>query len=108
MCQVTQEIVCVVMELQNIIVILKISKLQQQVAGSYPLEIESGDVQSIFKSLSEAIANLFNVIDNGDSAKINFAKLVLSIKITMPGLGPVSPLFNSQLKSLREYWVQRY
>ena len=106
MYQVTQEIVCVVMELQNIIVIFKISKLQQQVASSYPLD--DGDVQSIFKSLSEAIADLFNVIDNGDSAKINFAKLVLSIKNTMPGLGPVSPLFNSQLKSLRENWVQRY
>ena len=106
MYQVTQEIVCVVMELQNIIVIFKISKLQQQVASSYPLD--DGDVQSIFKSLSEAIADLFNVIDNGDSAKINFAKLVLSIKNTMPGLGPVSPLFNSQLKSLKENWVQRY
>ena len=94
------------MELQNIIVIFKISKLQQQVASSYPLD--DGDVQSIFKSLSEAIADLFNVIDNGDSAKINFAKLVLSIKNTMPGLGLVSPLFNSQLKSLRENWVQRY
>ena len=94
------------MELQNIIVIFKISKLQQQVASSYPLD--DGDVQSIFKSLSEAIADLFNVIDNVDSAKINFAKLVLSIKNTMPGLGPVSPLFNSQLKSLRENWVQRY
>ena len=94
------------MELQNIIVIFKISKLQQQVASSYPLD--DGDVQSIFKSLSEAIADLFNVIDNSDSAKINFAKLVLSIKNTMPGLGPVSPLFNSQLKSLRENWVQRY
>ena len=34
---VTQEIVCMVMELRNITVIFKISKLQQEVAGHYRL-----------------------------------------------------------------------
>ena len=65
-------------------------------------EIVSGDGQSIFELFSEALAYLCGAIDNGDSTEINFAKLVSSIKNTMSDLGPVNPLFNSQLKSLRE------
>ena len=65
-------------------------------------EIISGDGQSIFELFSEALADLCGVIDNGDSTEINFVKLVSSIKNTMSDLGPVNPLFNGQLKSLRE------
>ena len=75
---------------------------------SYGLsEIVSGNAQSIFESFSEAIADLCDVIDNGDSTEINFAKLAPSINNTMSDLGTVNPLFNSQSKFLRENLVSK-
>ena len=71
------------------------------------MEIVIGDAQSVFESCSEAIANLCDVIDNGDSTEINFAKLVSSIKNTMSDLGPLNPLFNSHLKLLRENLIPK-
>ena len=71
------------------------------------MEIISGDAQSIFESFSETIGDLCDVIDNGDSTEINFAKLVSSIKNTMSDLGPLNPLFNSHLKLLRENLIPK-
>ena len=70
-------------------------------------EILSGTAQSIFESFSEGIADLCDVMDNGDSTEINFAKLVSSIKNAISNLGPVTALFNSQLKPLRETLIPK-
>lgn len=54
-----------------------------------------------------SLLKFVDVIDNGGSATINFAELVSTIKNIVSDLGPVNPLLNSQLKSLREYLIQK-
>lgn len=54
-----------------------------------------------------SLLKFVDVIDNGGSATINFAELVSAIKNIVSDLGPVNPLLNSQLKSLREYLIQK-
>ena len=52
-----------------------------------------------------SLLKFVDVIDNGGSATINFAELVSTIQNIVSDLGPVNPLLNSQLKSLREYLI---
>lgn len=54
-----------------------------------------------------SLLKFVDVIDHGGSATINVAELVSTIKNIVSDLGPVNPLLNSQLKSLREYLIEK-
>ena len=54
-----------------------------------------------YSVFSETLDDICDVMCNKDKEH-NFANLVGSIKNTMSDLGPVNPLFNRQLQSLRE------
>ena len=64
-------------------------------------EIVGGDAASTLQCFTETIDELCDVITDSDKDE-TFAKLITSIKNTMSDLGPVNPLFNKLLKSLRE------
>ena len=64
-------------------------------------EISGGDAASTLQCFNEAVDDLCDTI-TPKSTEYDFAKLVTSIKSTMSDLGPVNPVFNCQLKALRE------
>ena len=65
-------------------------------------EVAGGDAVTVLKSFTDTVDDLCDVLGDKKGKVENYAKFITSIKTTMSDLGPVNPLFNSQLKSLRE------
>ncbi|XP_057300254.1 uncharacterized protein LOC130630693 [Hydractinia symbiolongicarpus] len=64
-------------------------------------EVAGGDAATVMKNFTDTIDDMCDILKECDK-DANFSRLVTSIKSTMSDLGPINPLFNSQLKSLRE------
>lgn len=60
-----------------------------------------GDAESTFDSFMYRIKELAGAIQQGTETE-NTAKLLASLKTTMSDQGPINPLFNQQLKTMRE------
>ena len=61
-----------------------------------------GDAASVLKEFTSITDGICYAMSNTTSKDVNFAKLIESIKTTMSDQGPINPLFNVQLKILRE------
>lgn len=64
-------------------------------------EVASGDAATVLNFFTETIDDICDVLDEKNK-NFNFAKLISTIKSTMSDLGPINPLFNAQLKTVRE------
>ena len=64
-------------------------------------EIASGDAASTLQCFVDTIDDICDVLDSEKKEK-NYNELICSIRSTMSDLGPVNPLFNTQLKALIE------
>ena len=64
-------------------------------------EVAGGDAATVLKNFTATIDDICDVL-NENNKEYNYASLISTIKSTMSDLGPINPLFNSQLKSLRE------
>ncbi|XP_065641561.1 uncharacterized protein LOC136073625 isoform X1 [Hydra vulgaris] len=66
-------------------------------------EVVGKDAATVLQNFTNIVDDICDVVSNSATEKeINFAKLITSIKSTMSDLSSVNPLFNSQLKTLRE------
>nr|XP_047132372.1 uncharacterized protein LOC124811137 [Hydra vulgaris] len=66
-------------------------------------EVVGKDAATVLQNFTNIVDGICDVVSNSATEKeINFAKLITSIKSTMSYLSSVNPLFNSQLKTLRE------
>ena len=65
-------------------------------------EMAGGDAASVLKEFTSITDEICYSMSNTSAKDVNFAKLLESIKTTMSDQGPINPLFNAQLKILRE------
>ena len=65
-------------------------------------EMARGDAASVLKEFTSITDEICCSMSNTSAKDVNFAKLLESIKTTMSDQGPINPLFNAQLKILRE------
>ena len=65
-------------------------------------EMAGGDAASALQEFTLMADEIADSISGGSDKELNFARLMESITSTMSDQGPINPIFNSQLKVLRE------